>query len=206
MRKIAKGKQTELICSICNNNFLKNLSDYKVNQKVGRRTFCSKKCSGIAYSEIKLKYARSCHTNFDYLRKKKEYKPRKSREDEWSGFRYHLSLINKRKSKLREKLTLQDLKDLWIKQNGKCIYTNISLNLMKFNVKHHKEGYPYYTLASIDRIDSSQGYSKDNIQFISLAINYMKHKYPKEQTLEFLDIIRYGGDADIEIGSLKEIK
>ena len=43
---------------------------------------------------------------------------------------------------------------------------------------------------SIDRIDSSKPYTKDNIQFVSRNINYAKHSLSHEQMLEFLKMIK----------------
>ena len=44
--------------------------------------------------------------------------------------------------------------------------------------------------ASLDRIDSSKDYIKGNIQFISLAMNYMKAQMSHEQTLELITTIK----------------
>lgn len=57
------------------------------------------------------------------------------------------------------------LKDLWEAQAGRCALTNIPLmhGGNNLNLK-----------ASLDRKDSSIGYVKGNVQFVSCAINYAK--------------------------------
>ena len=47
-----------------------------------------------------------------------------------------------------------------------------------------------YEKASLDRIDSSKGYTKDNVEFVSTSINYMKNSMSKEDTLELIQIIK----------------
>lgn len=59
-----------------------------------------------------------------------------------------------------------------------CIYLNLKLS---FNKKDNKE--PFYY--SIDRIDSTKGYIKGNVQIISLLANTMKNCATKEQLINF---------------------
>jgi hypothetical protein len=57
-------------------------------------------------------------------------------------------------------ITLKDLEELMILQEGKCALTGILFN---------KDIPP-----SLDRIDSKLGYTKDNIQLIQIKVNVMK--------------------------------
>lgn len=68
------------------------------------------------------------------------------------------------------------LLDLWNQQSGKCALTGLPMV--------HQFGSP--RSASIDRIDSSKGHIKGNVQIICLAINRMKHTLTNEQVLSFL--------------------
>lgn len=45
-------------------------------------------------------------------------------------------------------------------------------------------------MASVDRIDSTRGYFRDNVRFVSATVNYAKNDQTEEQFQEFLDIIR----------------
>lgn len=64
-------------------------------------------------------------------------------------------------------LTLEQLQQKLIEQTGKCIYTGDSLTFDPDNTKN--------TNLSIDRIDSNQGYTIDNIQLVTKQINFAKH-------------------------------
>jgi len=106
--------------------------------------------------------------------------PKEDRE-----FRY---ILKRLKDKNRKKcyLTLEDLKNIWNKQNGICPYSKIKLKLPT-----HSNPNPdvQYYMASVDRIDSSKPYIKDNIQFVSRSMNYAKNVMSHEQTLEFIKLI-----------------
>jgi len=66
-----------------------------------------------------------------------------------------------------------------------CPYSGIELQLAShINTKID----PIYR-ASVDRIDSSKGYIKDNIQFVSTCINYMKNTLSHEKTIELCKLI-----------------
>lgn len=46
------------------------------------------------------------------------------------------------------------------------------------------------TGASLDRIDSSKGYVKGNVQFVCLSMNYAKNGFSDQQIKDFVDSIR----------------
>lgn len=166
-------KTINVTCEVCKKSFDKPLSEYNRSVKVGRKFFCSRSCSGTAYVSHLKKYAGLYNGNLT---------PGSSK-DEYSDFRVYL-----RRSRNRFKevsVTLEDLKQVWDKQNGICVYTGVRL----IRPNETKENDPL-TTASLDRIDSSKGYVKDNIQFISMAANYAKNKMTHEKMVEFCQILQ----------------
>ncbi len=43
--------------------------------------------------------------------------------------------------------------------------------------------------ASLDRIDSSKGYTKDNIQWVHKHVNLMKHKFDQKYFVDICKLI-----------------
>ena len=90
-------------------------------------------------------------------------------------------------------VSLDDLKELWDKQEGLCAFLKIPLTL-DFRAKKIEPN-PIYR-ASLDRIDSSKGYIKGNIQFISLVLNFAKNKYSNQLIFDLIDLIKKGEQFD----------
>jgi len=63
--------------------------------------------------------------------------------------------------------------DLFLKQNKKCALSGLEITFPK--VSKDKS----YT-CSLDRIDSSKGYIKGNVQWVHKDINFMKNKFNQE--------------------------
>lgn len=93
----------------------------------------------------------------------------------------------KSRSNIIKKINI-DLKYIWnlfLKQNKKCIYTNIELTFPK---KSTNKEYVKST-ASLDRIDSSKGYVKGNVQWVHKDINKMKNIYSHEYFVNMCKLI-----------------
>jgi len=109
--------------------------------------------------------------------------------DDYSGFKYMLKCINnKNRINKKSNITLEDLEEIWNNQQGLCAYTKLPLILVTHT--NPRKDVPKWSLASVDRIDSSKGYEKDNIQFISRTINYAKNDMSHEDAIKFLQFIR----------------
>ena len=180
--------QIELTCPCCNKTYSKDKSEYDRNQKLNRISYCSLKCStkdNIKYIPIELR-------TFDIALWNKNNPDKVRKED---PFNYYLRLIKQRSKKrtngriINYELTIDQLKEKWNQQNEICPYTNLKLKLQKFSNKSLSTFDDWYLFASVDRIDSDKGYTIDNIEFISIAINFMKNKFSKESVVTFLNLI-----------------
>lgn len=78
-------------------------------------------------------------------------------------------------------LDKQFLLELRDRQNNKCALTGWSLDWD--HTKSGKRKCPP-TRASIDRVDSRRGYTRDNVQLLADMVNRVKSAYPQETFLE----------------------
>lgn len=171
-----KRKQKEMTCSICGNAYLKDESEANRNIKQGRVSYCSRSCAGKASCSHLSKYRNSDQLIPD------------NRGDEYTPFRSHLRRVKRRQGETN--LNLIYLKELWEKQKGVCIYSKVELTYPKYNSTND----PIFT-ASLDRIDSSKGYDKGNVQYVSIAMNHMKNSMTHEQTLKLIALIKDNAES-----------
>jgi len=80
-------------------------------------------------------------------------------------------------------ITLEDLKEQWDKQGGKCYWLNIDMSLSDLLVSRS----PF--APSVDRIDSSRGYHKDNIVLTTRFANLGRGAYDNEDFKPRLDAL-----------------
>jgi hypothetical protein len=193
------------LCKICHSeyrkeHYLKNkdkvleqVNEYRVNNpdKVikAKLNWFSKK----AGRTIEVKCDKCDNFGFqnkkDFTEGKKIYCSKECRHlDEKNDYHYYLNGVKKRALKTNKLFNLDEdfIKDLLeVKQEYKCNVTNINIKL--FNRKHEKS---LAHSASLDRIDSKLGYTKDNVQWVSLGINYMKMDYSDDELHEILRLIK----------------
>ena len=176
MEQIKKYMQNRklitFVCDCCGKEAKKPLSEYNRNKKLGRKNFCSRSCAIRYANKNKL------HTFTDKCREHL-LSICNNQIDEYTSFRYILRSVYKRFKEVD--IDLEYLKQLWETQKGICPYTGIKLKLPTY--KNHNF---YFDCASLDRIDSSKGYIKGNVQFISLPINYMKSTKSDIEVKQFL--------------------
>lgn len=155
----------------------------KCNQKLPLFEFSKNKASndGLQY------HCRECDKTYQQERRKNNKDAdlayhRQYQAKRRENFEYHLQMLlnaSKQRAILKNRehsITLKDIKELYPK-DGKCPVFGFDL---EFNNKGFRETSP-----SIDRIDSSKGYTKDNIQIISWKANRLK-AYATVEDLELL--------------------
>jgi len=109
-----------------------------------------------------------------------------ARINEFSPFKiiFAASKSGAKKKKLEFNLTLIELKKKWDEQKGICPYSKKKMVLPTSASK--KTVIPSLKSASLDRIDSSKGYTLDNIEFVTRFVNLGKNTYPGEDVHSFL--------------------
>ena len=107
-------------------------------------------------------------------------------ENDDLALRYKLQQALKgTKRRSREKniyndLTLDYIMYLWEKQSGKCALTGMQMTYKFYEGRVNSN-------VSIDRIDSTKGYSKDNVQLVCMAANQMKNDLSMTEFIEMCE-------------------
>lgn len=91
-----------------------------------------------------------------------------------SGREFHIIKSGARIRDLLFEITISDIEKKYLTQDKKCFYTRISLRFNKLSKRVSGKEIISLGNASVDRIDSSKGYTKDNIQIVHKDINRMK--------------------------------
>jgi hypothetical protein len=75
--------------------------------------------------------------------------------------------------------------DLFLKQDRKCALSGIVLTFPKTSKKEDMKA----STASLDRIDSLDGYTKENIQWVHKDINRMKNVFPNDHFIKMCTLV-----------------
>lgn len=153
-----------LTCDNCGSSFEREARELKRSKKVGRMNFCSRKCAGRhnlknfgdKLNRIPPKQVKGCREPFGYI------------------------LRNCRRREQEFSLTPDILRSIWNRQDGICPYSGVKLLLGNYSKRIEDQN----VAASLDRIDSSKGYTEENVQFVSKSINYMKNTMSHEETID----------------------
>jgi hypothetical protein len=85
-----------------------------------------------------------------------------------------------RKKNLEYNLNLDFAKALLKKQQGVCSVSGQPLTLLADGKKGQK-----LSNLSLDRIDNSRGYTRDNVRFVCWVVNIMRHNQRDDQLLSW---------------------
>lgn len=188
---MTNGKMTQ--CKLC-------IKERNANKNISRITEGSKICS-MCGLEQDVNDFNSCKTSTDGLasncKKCGIKKSRKWLESDVKNFikRAFLSCKHncaKRNKDLEFCITELDVLDLYYKQEGKCALSGEKLTMISNLTDGEINDYNI----SIDRKDSSRGYTKDNIQLIGAIINIMKNDIDQKDFLLFVSTVTINSILD----------
>lgn len=141
---------------------------------------CKCKCGHIiektTYALLNTKTTH-CSKCYSKLRKRRNDHYRWSGYKDISGSYFNKVKTGAEKRELKFNLSIKDMWNQFEKQNGICALSGIQL---KFPTKSNSSD----GTASLDRIDSSKGYIKGNIQWVHKHINKIKWEYSQEYFIE----------------------
>ena len=171
-----KRKQGKCTCDHCGVTFEKPQSEISRNYLLNRKNLCTRRCVGLHYVN-----------NFGERKGNNKPVGYKQPETRYSKFNYHFRNIKKRLNArgFEMTLTIEDLISQWEKQNGCCVFTGIKLQLSSYSKSTDNQIYR----GSLDRIDSTKGYVKDNIQWVALPLNWMKNQMSNDDAWEVCKLI-----------------
>jgi len=81
-------------------------------------------------------------------------------------------------------ITVDEAYDLFLIQNGKCALTGKDMHLYSRRKMHEQVSPQIDQYASLDRIDSSKGYTIDNVQWVKKKINLLKMAFSQGEFIE----------------------
>lgn len=189
-----------LKCETCGKEFLRKKSEYDRCQRAGRKSFC---CLNCAYLSSKI-FVRNHDKNANIpseasVKKMQEgflkYNEKiKEKTIPYYPFKNYYKIAKRRAKKSNKSFSIavEDLKAQWEKQNGKCPLTGWDMILKLPGNKPSNVSLSDYLdprQASLDRIDNSRGYEKDNIRFVSYIANCASNCFTDIQLVEFCNAV-----------------
>lgn len=167
------SKNIFIVCKECEKQFFILIKEHKRRIKNGHyKFFCSRSCS--------TKHRNRNSPNTPPIQWGNSHSKK-------GNFTYFLRRAFQRKQHKFD-LTDEYLAELWNVQNGRCALSGIEIHIPKDVMNSTKNS--QLTTASLDRIDSTQGYIKGNVQFLARAINLAKNKHSDDEMKKFLTLLR----------------
>jgi len=170
---------TMITCASCGKKVEKLASEIKRQKNKGKKLFyCNLQCAGKNSSN--LKHVAQFHNNFKVTKYTRQ-------PDQYTDFRWYMKSVVKNSKKRNQSfdVDLQYLKELWESQNGICPFTKCKLTLRTHNYEQDRSPYQ----ASLDRIDSTKGYTKGNVRFVCLMFNDAKNNFSDDDVIEFCKLV-----------------
>lgn len=86
-------------------------------------------------------------------------------------------------------INIEDVYNLWIKQNKKCALSGLDISFENINTKKTRHKFDLVCTASLDRIDSKKDYTLDNVQLVHKDINMIKKEYNQDYFIKLCQLV-----------------
>ena len=101
-------------------------------------------------------------------------------------------------------VSLEFLWRLFEKQNGLCALTQLPITLLPL-IKNSNVNWDVIS-ASVDRIDSTKGYTEDNVWWVHKEVNRLKNNYSVEELVSWCKlIVNTHGNPDPSTGNANQV-
>ena len=154
------------LCVLCNTE--KNIDDFYKSQR-------GRKCKTCVLN-ITREYKRNKRKDSEF-KKIEGQKQKERRVRLWQNTLIHDS----KHRKIENTLTVEDVNELYNKQNGLCYWFNIPL--IPSNTSKHPQQ------PSLDRLDRNKGYTKENVVLCCYSANIGRNETDKETWEEFVKLL-----------------
>lgn len=171
------------ICTKCGNSKEETSENYYVRKRGGFMSHC-KTCISISYAA---RYAESTEEireynrgQYDKHKEKRQARRKALRETSWERKIKHMLRNTKQRAELKGwdfELDYEFISGLLSAQDGLCFYTGAQLELTGDNK------------ISIDRLDSTKGYTRDNVNLVTFRVNIVKRDTTHEEFITLCKII-----------------
>jgi hypothetical protein len=156
---------THKTCKICGET--KNIDNFYKSQR-------SMKCKDCTL-QITKEYKKERRKNLDF-RKSEGIKQKERRVRLWQN-----TLINDSKRGREHDLTVNDINEIYERQNGLCYWFKVPL-IPSNKLKHPQQ-------PSLDRLDGSKGYTKNNVVLTCYSANIGRNENDLETWKNFLNLL-----------------
>jgi hypothetical protein len=95
----------------------------------------------------------------------------------WSMIKYSAKRRRSGRKEIAWDIDIEFAWDLFLRQNRKCALSGLPIQFGSMQT------------ASIDRVDSGKGYTKDNVQWLHKDVNIMKNKFTTEYFAKLCSLV-----------------
>ena len=115
--------------------------------------------------------------------RKRNRSPKYKGVGDLSSTKFRNMMARAKQRKIPFEIDIEYAWSLFVNQNKRCVLTGVEIKLNPSCMEKGK------STASLDRIDSSKGYVRGNVQWVHVEINYMKHSLHVKELVKWCHLV-----------------